>query len=53
MNHAQRPEVGIVGAKLLFPPNGKVQHAGVVVGMRGGRLSIFVLMLRPMPPPVI
>lgn len=34
MNHAQRPEVGIVGAKLLFP-NGKVQHAGVVVGMRG------------------
>ncbi|KEF31683.1 O-antigen biosynthesis protein [Marinobacter nitratireducens] len=34
MNHAQRPEVGIVGAKLLFP-YGKVQHAGVVVGMRG------------------
>lgn len=34
MNHAQRPEVGIVGAKLLFP-NGRVQHAGVVIGMRG------------------
>lgn len=34
MNHGQRPEVGIVGAKLLFP-SGKVQHAGVVMGMRG------------------
>jgi GT2 family glycosyltransferase len=34
MAHAQRPEVGIVGARLLFPESGKVQHAGVVVGMR-------------------
>ncbi|MDR7927854.1 glycosyltransferase [Acidithiobacillus thiooxidans] len=29
-----RPEVGIVGAKLLFP-DGKIQHAGVILGMRG------------------
>ncbi|QSQ25077.1 glycosyltransferase [Pyxidicoccus parkwayensis] len=31
---AQRPEVGAVGCKLLFP-EGTVQHAGVVVGMTG------------------
>ncbi len=31
---AQRPEVGAVGAKLLFP-EGTVQHAGVVVGITG------------------
>ncbi len=34
LNHAQRPEVGIVGAKLLFL-DGRVQHAGVVLGLRG------------------
>lgn len=34
LNHAQRPEVGVVGAKLLYP-DGKVQHAGVVLGLRG------------------
>ncbi|WP_338487690.1 glycosyltransferase [Pseudomonas trivialis] len=34
LHHAQRPEVGIVGAKLLFP-SGTVQHAGVVLGLRG------------------
>ena len=34
LNHAQRPEVGVVGAKLLFP-NGLIQHAGVVVGLDG------------------
>ncbi len=27
-----RPEVGAVGAKLLFP-NGRIQHAGVVMGL--------------------
>lgn len=41
MNHAQRPEVGIVGAKLLFP-NGRVQHAGVVIGMRGAAEHICI-----------
>lgn len=34
LNHAQRPEVGIVGAKLLYP-DGKIQHGGVVLGLRG------------------
>ncbi len=34
LNHARRPEVGIVGAKLLYP-DGTVQHAGVVLGLRG------------------
>ena len=31
---ASQPEIGAVGAKLLFP-SGKLQHAGVVVGMGG------------------
>ena len=34
MMHALRPEVGIVGAKLLYP-DGKIQHAGVVLGLKG------------------
>ncbi|WP_193725917.1 glycosyltransferase [Xanthomonas arboricola] len=34
LNHAQRPEVGVVGAKLLYP-NGTVQHAGVLLGWHG------------------
>ncbi len=34
MSHAVRPDVGIVGAKLLFP-DGKIQHAGVILGIRG------------------
>lgn len=31
LEHAQRPEVGVVGAKLLFP-NDHIQHAGVILG---------------------
>ena len=34
LNHAQRPEVGIVGAKLHYPDGG-IQHGGVVLGLRG------------------
>lgn len=34
MAHATRPEVGAVGARLLYPDQ-SVQHAGVVVGMGG------------------
>lgn len=34
LNHALRPEVGIVGSKLLYP-NNTVQHAGVILGLRG------------------
>lgn len=35
MRHALRPQVGAVGAKLLFP-DGKIQHAGVILGLSGG-----------------
>lgn len=33
--HIQRPEVGAVGAKLLYP-HGTIQHAGVILAERGG-----------------
>jgi len=35
MSHAQRPEVGVVGARLCYPETGKIQHAGVVLGLGG------------------
>lgn len=41
LNHAQRPEVGITGAKLLYP-DGKIQHAGVVLGLRGPAEHVFI-----------
>lgn len=34
LEHAQRPEVGAVGAKLLYPDN-TIQHAGVLIGLGG------------------
>ncbi|WP_338556608.1 glycosyltransferase family 2 protein [Erwinia sp. E_sp_B04_7] len=34
LNHGLRPEVGVTGARLLYP-DGKIQHAGVVLGLRG------------------
>lgn len=34
VEHAQRPEVGAVGARLLYP-TGHLQHAGVIIGCGG------------------
>jgi len=36
LEHAQRKEVGAVGCKLLYPDN-TLQHAGVILGIRGER----------------
>lgn len=35
VEHGQRPEVGAVGARLIFP-SGRLQHEGVFVGYGGG-----------------
>lgn len=34
LEHSQRPEVGVVGGTLYYP-NNSVQHAGVIIGIRG------------------
>lgn len=34
VSHALRPEVGAVGAKLLYP-DGSIQHGGVILGLGG------------------
>src|SRR5579885_2180702 len=34
LEHSQRPEIGVVGAKLLYG-DGTIQHAGVIVGIGG------------------
>ena len=34
VSHAVRAEVGCVGAKLYYP-NGRIQHAGVILGIQG------------------
>ncbi len=33
VSHLARPEVGIVGARLVYPETGKIQHAGIILGM--------------------
>ena len=34
LNHAQRPEVGVVGGKLLTA-NGRIAQAGLLLGLNG------------------
>jgi len=34
LNHGQRPEVAVVGAK-LFSPGGLIVHAGIILGLQG------------------
>lgn len=34
LEHSQRPEIGVVGARLLYPDD-TVQHAGVIIGLGG------------------
>lgn len=45
VGQALRPEVGAVGARLLYP-DGRIQHAGVVLGICGGAAHAHRL-LRP------
>lgn len=40
LEYAQQPEIGAVGAKLLYP-NDTVQHAGIVLGMMGVAGHVF------------
>jgi GT2 family glycosyltransferase len=40
IEHSQMPDVGAVGALLIFP-NGLIQHAGIVIGMRGSASHAF------------
>jgi GT2 family glycosyltransferase len=42
LEHAQRADVGAVGAKLLYP-DGRIQHAGVVVGLNAAAGNVFRL----------
>jgi GT2 family glycosyltransferase/2-polyprenyl-3-methyl-5-hydroxy-6-metoxy-1,4-benzoquinol methylase len=35
LEHAQRPQVAAVGARLLYP-DGRIQHEGIIMGLGGG-----------------
>ncbi|MGM9428191.1 glycosyltransferase [Hydrogenophaga sp. MI9] len=41
VSHAVRPEVGVVGGKLLFP-NNRIQHAGISTGLNGSAGHVFM-----------
>jgi GT2 family glycosyltransferase/glycosyltransferase involved in cell wall biosynthesis len=40
LEHIQRPEIGVVGARLLFP-NDRIQHVGVVLGVNQGAAHVY------------
>lgn len=40
MIHAQRDEVGVVGAKLVYS-DGSIQHGGVVLGLKGASENVY------------
>jgi O-antigen biosynthesis protein len=41
VEQACRPDVGVVGGKLLFP-NGTIQHAGISIGLNGSAGHVFM-----------
>ncbi|CAD5109259.1 glycosyltransferase [Zestomonas carbonaria] len=41
LNHGLRPEIGVVGAKVLYR-FGPVKHAGIVLGLRGPAGGVFI-----------
>jgi GT2 family glycosyltransferase/SAM-dependent methyltransferase len=44
LEFCQQPEIGAVGAKLLYP-NNRIQHAGVVLGLGSVRVAGHVLLM--------
>ena len=45
LGNCQRPEVGIVGAKLYYPDN-TIQHAGIIIGIGGIAGHAFLVLAR-------
>lgn len=41
LEYAQQDDIGVVGAKLYYP-DGRIQHAGVVMGIGGGASHVFL-----------